>query len=79
MGVGLGVGLGLGLGVGLSLGFRLGLSRGLGVGLGSQHYLLHEVVVAAIVEDGLRRARAILHALHRDLEALPLVLQLHLG
>ena len=49
------------------------------MGLGSERYLLHEVVVAAIVEDGLRRARAILHALHRDLEALPLVLQLHLG
>ena len=49
------------------------------MGLGSQRYLLHEVVVAAIVEDGLRRARAILHALHRDLEALPLVLQLRLG
>ena len=67
------------LGLGLGLGLVLGKSIGLGVGLGSQRDLLHEVVVAAVVEDGLRRARAILHALHRDLEALPLVLQLRLG
>ena len=69
----------LGLGLGLRLGLVLGKSIGLGVGLGSQRDLLHEVVVAAVVEDGLRSARAILHALHRDLEALPLVLQLRLG
>ena len=54
--LGLGLGLGLVSGLGVGLGLVLGKSIGLGVGLGSQRDLLHEVVVAAVVEDGLRRA-----------------------
>ena len=75
LGLGLGLELGLGPGLGLGLGLRLGLGLGLRLGLGGQGYdLLHQVAVAALVEDGLCRHRATLHAPHRDLEPLTLVL-----